>query len=157
MKRLAFELTATDPQGLSDSDQVVIFVSPLNSAPNANAGPDMSVNENTVVQLQCIGTDPDNNTLHYTWTTSSGAIIEQGTSAGTLVQIPSVVGDLTLTFTCTVTDGTFSSSDSMNIMVKNTLSLDIVPDAGDDKIVNENVPVSLMEVKVMILKIKPFI
>ncbi len=143
MKRLAFELTVTDPQGLSDSDQVVIFVSPPNSAPNANAGPDMTVNENTVVQLQCIGTDPDNNTLHYTWTTPSGAIIEKDTSAGTLVQIPSVVGDLTLTFTCTVTDGTFSSSDSMNILVKNTLSLDIVPDAGDDKIVNENVPVSL--------------
>ena len=142
-KRLAFELTATDPLGLTDSDQVVIFVSPQNSAPQANAGADLSVNENTMVHLQCTGTDPDNNRLSYTWSTASNAVIEQNTSSGTLVQIPSVVSDLTISFTCTVNDGTFSSSDSMNILVKNTLSLDIVSDAGDDKIVNENIRVSL--------------
>jgi len=142
-KRLAFELTVTDPEGLSDSDQVVIFVSPRNSAPQANAGPDMTVNESTMVQIQCIGTDPDGNKLSYTWTTSSNAVIEQNTSAQTAVIIPNVVGDLTITFTCTVDDGTFSSSDSMDILIKNTLSLDIVADAGDDRIVNESVKVSL--------------
>ena len=41
-KRLAFELTVTDSHGLSDSDQVVIFVSPENSSPKANAGPDFT-------------------------------------------------------------------------------------------------------------------
>jgi len=142
-KRLAFELTVTDPEGLSDSDQVVIFVSPKNNAPRANAGPDMTVNENTVVQLQCTGIDPDGNKLDFTWSTSSNAVIEQNTSAQTLVIIPNVVSDLTITFTCTVDDGTFSSSDSMDILIKNTLSLDIVADAGDDRIVNESVKVSL--------------
>jgi len=142
-KRLAFELTVTDPEGLSDSDQVVIFVSPKNSAPQANAGPDMTVNENTMVQLQCTGTDPDGNNLGFTWSTQSNAVIEQNASAQTLVMIPNVVSDLTITFTCTVDDGTFSSSDSMDILIKNTLSLDIVADAGDDRIVNENVKVSL--------------
>jgi len=45
--------------------------------------------------------------------------------------------------TCTVTDGTNFSSDSMNILIKNTLSLDIVSDAGPDIVVNENIEVSL--------------
>ena len=142
-KRLAFELTATDPQGLTDSDQVVVFVSPKNSAPKANAGPDMTVNENTIATLHCTGTDPDSNKLGFTWSTTSKAVIEQSTNRDTVVKIPNVVRDSTMTFTCTVSDGTYSSSDSMDILVKNTLSLDIVSDAGVDKIVNENAKVSL--------------
>ena len=142
-KRLAFELKATDPEGLSDSDQVVIFVSPRNSAPTANAGPDMSVNENTMVNLRCTGTDPDTNALDFTWSTSSNVVIIQSHSSNTMVQIPHVVNDSTISFTCTVSDGTYSSSDSMNVLIKNTLSLDIIADAGLDKIVNEHVTVSL--------------
>ncbi|MGH1566108.1 MAG: REJ domain-containing protein [Nitrosopumilus sp.] len=48
-----------------------------------------------------------------------------------------------LEFECTVTDGTLSSSDTVNISVHNTLTLDIVADAGDDKIVDENQTLSL--------------
>jgi hypothetical protein len=142
-KRLAFELTATDSEGLTDSDQVVIFVTPKNSSPKANAGPDMTVDENTIVNLHCTGTDPDGNILGFSWTTTSNAVIEQPNHSDSLVQIPNVVGDKTITFTCSVTDGTFSSSDSMNILVKNTLSMDIVANAGLDRIVNENIKVSL--------------
>ena len=142
-KRLAFELTVTDPHGLSDSDQVVIFVSPENSSPKANAGPDFTVNENTTANLVCTGTDPDGNRLGYTWSTTSKAMIEQNLNPVTMVKIPNVVGDSTMTFTCTVTDGTYFASDSVNVLVLNTLSADIVADAGLDKIVNEDVKVSL--------------
>ncbi|MGH1568197.1 MAG: PKD domain-containing protein [Nitrosopumilus sp.] len=142
-KRLAFELTATDPEGLTDSDQVVIFVTPKNSSPKANAGPDITVDENTLANLHCTGTDPDGNRLSFSWSTTSNAVVEQPNHSDSLVQIPSVVGDKTITFTCTVTDGTYSSSDSMNIFVKNTLSMDIVANAGLDRIVNEHVQVSL--------------
>jgi len=142
-KRLAFELTVTDPEGLTNSDSVVIFVSPKNSSPKANAGADMTVNENTPVNLHCIGTDPDTTRLDYSWNTLSKAVIEQLDSSDTMVKIPNVVRDSTMTFTCTVTDGTYSSSDSMDILVKNTISLDIISDAGLNKIVNEHVKVSL--------------
>ena len=142
-KRLAFELTVTDPQGLTDSDQVVIFVSPKNSSPKANAGADFTVDENTVASLSCTGTDPDGTRLGYTWSTTSKAVIEQNLKPETMVKIPNVVRDSTMTFTCTVTDGTYSASDSVDVLVQNTISADIVANAGLDKIVNENVKVSL--------------
>jgi hypothetical protein len=142
-KRLAFELTVTDPYGLTDSDQVVIFVSPENSAPTANAGADITTDEVTTISIVCFGTDPDNDRLTYTWTTTSSAIIEQPNSSVTLVRISNVVDDTIMTFTCTVSDGTYSSSDSMDVLVKNTLNLDIISNAGVDQIVNESVRVAL--------------
>jgi len=45
--------------------------------------------------------------------------------------------------TCIVSDGEFSASDSMNLTVRNTLSFDIIADAGEDRIVNEHVKISL--------------
>ena len=142
-KRLAFELTATDPQGLRNSDQVVVFVTPDNSAPRVNAGADMTVDENTMSNLKCTGSDPDGDLVSYSWSTSSNVVIEQSSNPTTSITIPSVVRDSTVTMTCTATDGVNFSSDSMNILIRNTLSLDIVSDAGPDMIVNENVKVSL--------------
>ena len=103
----------------------------------------LPVNENTIASLVCTGTDPDGDRLGYTWSTTSKAMIEQNLNRVTMVKIPNVVGDSTMTFTCTVTDGTYFASDSVNVLVLNTISEDIVADAGLDKIVNENVKVSL--------------
>ncbi|MDH5659042.1 MAG: Ig-like domain-containing protein, partial [Nitrosopumilus sp.] len=66
-KRIVLQLTATDSVGQIGSDQVIIFVVPENSAPTANAGPDMTVDENTIVDLTCVGTDPDTHILNYEW------------------------------------------------------------------------------------------
>ncbi len=140
-KRLAFELTVTDSHGLFDSDRVVIFVSPENSAPTANAGPDVTVDEGMYANLTCLGTDPDGDRLSFTWTTSSSASVEHASNSVTLASVPNVVSDSVITFTCTVSDGSYSSSDSVDVLVKNTLSLDIISNAGIDQIVNENVKV----------------
>jgi hypothetical protein len=142
-KRLAFELTATDPYGLRNSDQIIVFVTPDNSAPRVSAGADMTVDENTISNLKCIASDSDGDSLNYSWSTSSNVEIEQSSNPQTSVTIPSVVRDSTVIMTCTVTDGTNFSSDSMNILIKNTLSLDIVSDAGPDMVVNENIEASL--------------
>ncbi len=143
-KRLGFQLTVTDTENQSDSDQVVIFVVPENSAPVANAGPDRTVDENTVLDLMCTGSDPDGDIIEFFWSSpSSEATIASASTPMASVQAPSVVTDSTIILTCTVSDGRLSSSDSMTLTVRNVLNLDIVADAGPDRIVNENVIVSL--------------
>jgi len=143
-KRIVLQLTATDSAGQIGSDQVILFIVPENSAPKANAGPDMTVDENTTVNLKCIGTDPDTHVLNYEWTSeSSSVVIVSSEGSKVSIKSPSVVSDKTFTMTCTVSDGEFSSSDSMNLTVRNILSLDIIADAGADKIVNEKVRVGL--------------
>jgi len=143
-KRIVLQLTATDSAGQIGSDQVIVFIVPENSAPKANAGPDMTVDENTIVNLTCVGTDPDTNILNYEWTSeSSKVVIVSSEGSKVSIKSPSVVSDKTYTMTCTVSDGEFSTSDSMNLTVRNTLSLDIVADAGIDRIVNENVKINL--------------
>ena len=143
-KRIALQLTATDSVGQIGSDQVIIFVVPENSAPKANAGPDMTVDENTIVNLTCTGTDPDTNIINYKWTSeSSKLVIVPSDGAKVSIKSPSVVSDETFTMTCAVSDGELTSTDSMNLTVRNTLSLDIIANAGPDRIVNEKVKVNL--------------
>jgi len=138
------QLTATDSAGQIGSDQVIIFIVPENSAPKANAGPDMTVDENTIVNLTCTGTDPDTHALNYEWTSeSSSVVIISSEGSQVSIKSPSVVSDKTFKMTCTVSDGELSAADSMNLTVRNTLSLDIIADAGVDRMVNENVKVSL--------------
>ena len=48
-----------------------------------------------------------------------------------------------IVLTCSVSDGTFTVSDTLTVTVQNTLSLPIVANAGPDQIVNEKVKVNL--------------
>ena len=54
-----------------------------------------------------------------------------------------MVQDTVIEFECTVSDGQLSSSDSVMITINNVLNLDIVADAGDDRIVNEDRTITL--------------
>ncbi|WP_249111005.1 Ig-like domain-containing protein [Nitrosopumilus sp. K4] len=141
--RLEFQLMVTDTEGQSAKDNVVVFVVPENGAPIANAGADMRVNENTSVNIMCSGQDPDHDIISFSWESESDIEIAQSKNPKTSVVTPNVVKDTPITLTCTVSDGTLFSSDSMVLTVVNTLNLDIVANAGPDKIVNENVKVSL--------------
>ena len=141
-KRLEFQLTVTDPSGKSGTDNVVIFAVPENGAPTANAGPDQTVDENTPVNIMCTGEDPDNDTITFTWESSKVQVTPSNNAIASFIA-PAVVKDTKITLTCTVSDGRYFSSDSMTVTVVNTLNLDIVADAGQDRIVNENVKVSL--------------
>jgi len=141
-KRLEFQLTVTDPSGKSGIDNVVIFAVPENGAPTANAGTDQTVDENALVNIMCSGSDPDNDAITFSWESSDVQVVPSNNAIATFMA-PSVVSDTKLTLTCTVSDGRYFSSDSMIVTVVNTLNLDIVADAGEDRIVNENVKVSL--------------
>lgn len=141
-KRLGFELVVTDPHGQTGRDRVVIFVAPLNSAPTANVGADLTVGETTLLSLTCIGADADDDILFYSWS-SPDFDLELNSNRIFTFKTFNVVSDTTVTMTCSVSDGEFSASDSMQLTVTNILSLDIIADAGPDRMVNENVRVFL--------------
>ncbi|MDH3766728.1 MAG: Ig-like domain-containing protein, partial [Nitrosopumilus sp.] len=142
---MVFEFGVSDSFGGSDSDTVNVTVVAANNGPSANAGPDTDIDENTPLTLSCTGSDPDGDRLFYSWKQLSGLSVElTNPNSSTLSFVaPSVVKTSVLEFECTVTDGTLSSSDTVNVTVHNTLTLDIVADAGDDRIVDENQTLSL--------------
>ena len=142
---MVFEFGVSDSFGGSDSDTVNVTVVAANNGPSANAGPDTDIDENTPLTLSCTGSDLDGDRLFYSWKQLSGLSVElTNPNSSTLSFVaPSVVKTSVLEFECTVTDGTLSSSDTVNVTVHNTLTLDIVADAGDDRIVDENQTLSL--------------
>ena len=142
---MTFELVVSDPFGGTAADYVNISVIPPNTSPIANAGPDTEVNENNLVTLTCIGSDPDGDPLTYSWTQTAGLDVSISNVNSPTISFlaPSVVDLTTLAFECTVSDGTLSSSDSVKVSVFNVLSGNIIADAGDDRIVNENRSLSL--------------
>ncbi|NJK77766.1 MAG: peptidase [Nanoarchaeota archaeon] len=143
-KRMVFQLTVTDSENQKGTDQLILLVVPENSAPIVDAGVDQVANERTMVDLVCSAYDPDGDATTSTWTSSNpDVIINDPTSLSTSVKLPAVTRDQVITMTCTASDGRLSSSDSMNINLVNTFDLPIVADAGEDRIVNENVKVSL--------------
>jgi hypothetical protein len=143
-KRVILQLTVTDTLEQSDSDRLILIVVPENNKPTVDAGPDQLMDENTVGSVLCSAFDPENDPLTYTWTAaSSDMVIHNPSSSGTTFTAPSVINSKQVELTCMVSDGTFTVSDSLTVTVQNTLTLDIVANAGPDQIVNENVKINL--------------
>jgi len=99
------------------------------------------------------GYDADNEDLVFQWIQISGDPVflsstsdvkfSDSSSGKTTVTTPNVVKDTEITLTCTVSDDTLNASDSLALTVKNILNQDIIADAGNDRIVNENIGISL--------------
>jgi MYXO-CTERM domain-containing protein len=144
---LTFTLTVSDGL-LSHSDTVAITVRNDNRAPVANAGPDQAVDEGAGVTLNGSGSsDPDGNPLIYAWTQTLGpavTLVGANTAQPTFTA-PSVTADTVLRFSLTVSDGTLSSTDTVNITVRNVGAQNRAPvaNAGPDQTVNERTAVTL--------------
>lgn len=122
---IVFDLTVTDPHLFTGTDSVSIHLTNVNQIPLANAGPDQTVNENTLVTLNGTGsTDPDLDTLHFNWSQIAGPPIALtgGSTANPTFTAPSVAaGGATLTFQLVVSDGHVNGvSDTANVRVLDT-------------------------------------
>lgn len=119
---LTFRLTVTDNGGLKASDTVIVNVSWQNLPPTANAGPDQTVTEGTLVTLDASGsTDIDDGINTYTWAQISGPAVtlsDAGAVKPTFTAPDVNIGDAVLIFEVTVTDKSgLQSTDSVAITV----------------------------------------
>ncbi len=116
--RLFFWLNATDGTQ-STTDTVTIIVVHPNRAPTANAGQDQTINVNQTVTLNGAGsTDPDGDTLTYTWSQTSGDTVTLSDTAASSPTFTAPASASTLAFQLNVTDGTLHSTDTVTITVQ---------------------------------------
>ena len=132
---ITLRLSATDNDGASSSDDIVVSI---NNAPIADAGADQSVNENTTIQLEGGATDLGGSIASYSWGQSFGTWSPLGPvseplpagsddplsnpdEATTDLIIPAVDADTQLTYTFAVqdNDGAWSNFDEIVIFVNN--------------------------------------
>ena len=96
-----------------------------NDPPEVHAGGDQTVGEGDTVTLSGSATDPEDNSITYTWSQTGSAAAPRITFANasapsTTFTAPSVTGDTTFTFVLTAHDGTQPATDTLNVTVKET-------------------------------------
>jgi len=74
-----FSFTATDPQGNSASDNIIVTIQQANSSPIIDAGADIQVIEGDLVRLLATASDPDSDALSVNWTQTAGAAVTLST------------------------------------------------------------------------------
>ncbi|MBK7641962.1 MAG: hypothetical protein IPJ19_02765 [Planctomycetes bacterium] len=115
---LTFQLAVSD--GTSTSfDTVSVAVHDVEHPPVVDAGGVQTVDENSVVALEASATSPDGNALSFTWTQISGPAVElsDAHSATPSFTTPELVSNTTLVFQLSVSDGTSTSVDTVEILV----------------------------------------
>ena len=142
---LNFRLTVTDNAGATASDTVQVRVEPLNEAPQAHAGDDLSVAETTLVSLSGSGMDNDGHVVSYLWQQIGGmeVALQDSEKASASFTAPITVAPLTLQFLLTVIDNEGASAhDEVTVTVYPVNELPVA-DAGADITVDEQALVNL--------------
>ena len=122
---LTFQLVVNDGALNSTPDAVNVTVQsgpPPNQAPTASAGPDQTVAQGVLVQLDGTGsTDPEASLLTYQWTQTAGpaVVLSDAASAMPSFTAPAVGSTTVLTFQLVVNDGALNSTpDAVNVTVQ---------------------------------------
>ncbi len=143
-KDYLFKLIINDGKLDSDTDRVIVKVIHLNIAPVADAGADISIDENVNGNLNGIkSTDFEGKPLIYSWSAPAGFVISNPAIARPSFDAPEVHRDTVFTVVLTVNDGVRNSMpDTVKISVKHINKVPVA-NAGTDQTVNENVLVQL--------------
>lgn len=99
---------------------------PGNPALVVHAGPDITVDEGTLVNLVGYAHDPDGHELTFSWTQVTGPPMSllNSCSASCSFIAPEVGADLLLTFELMVSNGIATGSDTVEVTVHNTLEFE---------------------------------
>jgi hypothetical protein len=139
-----FTLVVSDGSLSSAPVSVLVTVKQVNKAPSANAGPDQTVDEGTLVTLDgTASSDPDGNTLTYLWTAPSGITLSSTSAAKPTFTAPDVNSDTQYTFTLVVSDGSLSSAPVSVLVTVKHLNKAPSANAGSDQTVDEGTLVTL--------------
>ena len=124
---LAYTATDADDNVTASDAATLAFdiIVGANQAPTAHAGDAQTVTEEDTVTLDGSGsTDPEEQTLTYTWTPPSGITLSSTSVAKPTFTAPAVNADTPYTFTLTVNDGV---QDSAAVSVTVTVEDDTAP------------------------------
>ena len=127
---VVLRLTVTDDDGATDTDDVSITINTTNQAPVASAGPNQSVDEQSIVTLDASASTDDGSIASYDWMqlTGAGVSIADFASATTTFDAPSLGTAEDLTFRLTVTDDRGSiSTDEITVTVNPVAALNEAP------------------------------
>ena len=130
---IVLQLTVTDDQGATGTDEVVIRP---NVPPIANAGADQSAMVGDTVNLSGSGTDPDGTVVSYMWSQISGepVTLVDPNSATTEFVAPNVATVITLRLKATDNHGGEDTDDV--VITINDTNLPPTADAGPDLVAN---------------------
>ena len=146
----SFTLTVTDNEGaVVTSTPVTITVNPVNAIPTVNAGLDVAVDEQSIVNLTAAANDSDGSITSYSWTQISGVpvTLTGNTTANASFTTPIVLvqdGPQTLIFSVVATDNETASVTDEVVITVNPVNASPVANAGLDQNVVEQTAVSLV-------------
>jgi hypothetical protein len=144
---LVFELTVTDVDGLQAGVDTLVNVAGDDDFPIADAGADQTVNENSAVTLDGLGSfDPEGQNLSYSWRQVVGPSVTLSDPAAEQPSFPTpnvTPNGVSIIFELTVTDVVgLQQRDYVEISVFG-LNDQPIADAGDDQKVLEKTAVTL--------------
>lgn len=108
-------LVVGDGSGFSAPDTVLVTVA-ANKAPTADAGTDQTVAPGSTVTLSGVGSDPENQSLTYSWAAPAGVTLTGPTSQKPTFTAGTTPGTV-YSFTLTVSDGELTGTDTVVVTV----------------------------------------
>jgi len=116
----------------------------VNNEPVANAGPNQSAQEGTLVTLDgSLSSDADGNALTYKWSAPAEIILSSTTVAKPVFTAPDVKGNTNFAITLVVNDGLADSQADLVVVTVQNVNKAPVANAGSDIFVNKGITVSL--------------